>query len=105
MIKIKTESTEYTFVGWKKLSGTGQLENLGDLFGDGETGYFKITKDGSTDVFKIIAVFKPTEQSGEINLLWLWISLGALGLILIVVLIIVVVKKKKGNNSYKKYMY
>ena len=59
-------------------------------------------KDGEIVVTVQIAEI---QEESDASLLWLWITLGGVGLAIIVVLIVVVSKKKKKNNAYKRMFY
>ena len=99
IIKITGLSTEYSFDGWYINS------RLTGVAGDEYAGSFEVINDGDSETIVIYAVFTNSNTKTAGSLLWLWITLGGLGVAAIVVVIIIVVKKKSGDKSYRKYMY
>lgn len=87
---------KYSIVQWLVDGNTVAEENV-DM-------YKLAIEDNDGEIVVTVQIAEIQEES-DANLLWLWITLGGVGLAIIVVLIVVVSKKKKKNNAYKRMFY
>ena len=100
---VRLEGVEigYTFVAWRY--GLGDLPDLDE---DPYVGVFEIAasleEDTDTDVMKLFCVFEDEVKDNGMKLLWLWITLGALGLVSVVTIIIVIIRRRGGGGKPKK---
>lgn len=105
------EETTYTIKIDEMQSGMQFLEwsygnvKLGDVVGELYAGEFVVSDDD--DSLEIYCIFVNNLGGARSNLLWLWITLSAIGVILLAVVIILIIKRKRatGGKSYKKYYY
>lgn len=102
-ISLSGLMTDYNFDGWYYESGTRLSGVMGDEFGAS----FKLSSqaDDSGEIV-LCAVFTKNAKVNSHNLLWLWLTLGGVGLAGVVTIIVLIVKKKRaGGSGYRKYMY
>lgn len=100
-IKMSEMNAGMEFVGW--YDDIAQLDAFeGDVF----SSTFDIS-ESTEEPLTIYCVFKYDVKNTGSDLLWLWITLGGVGLVAIVVVTIIIIKRRNsgGGKSYKKYYY
>ena len=107
LIKIDSMETGYTFEFWQF-----EIEQLDEAPDYRYAGYFELATsidedDEKGEVLQIYGIFKSNKGADHSNLLWLWISLGALAVAGFIGIIILIKRRTGGGggSSYKKYYY